>query len=154
LTSSFIYETPFGSVTIVDDDGAVAACHFGQRLEGKLTETPLLRRAGIEIDEYFTGTRRSFDIPLRYMGSAFTRAVWKAVAEIPYGETRSYGQIALAAGYFRAARAVGTAMRECPIAIFIPCHRVIHADGSLGGFGDPALKRDLLALEGISLRRR
>lgn len=88
-----------------------------------------------ELEEYFAGRRRDFSVPLDMDGTAFQRKVWKALSEIPYGEVRSYGQIARRVGNPKASRAVGSANGANPVAIIVPCHRVIAADGSLGGFG-------------------
>ena len=101
-----------------------------------------------QLEEYFSGARRSFDLPLNPRGTDFQRAVWKALVEIPYAQTRSYGQIAAAVGKPKAARAVGMANNKNPIIIIIPCHRVIGADGSLTGYGcGLPVKRALLELE-------
>ena len=87
-----------------------------------------------QLDEYFAGERDSFDLPLDAEGTDFQRAVWKALAEIPYGETRSYGQIAAVVGRPKAARAVGMANNRNPIAVVVPCHRVIGSGGALVGY--------------------
>jgi methylated-DNA-[protein]-cysteine S-methyltransferase len=103
-----------------------------------------------QLEEYFRGARRQFELELEPVGSAFQLAVWQELRRIPYGETRSYGQIAEALGWPGASRAVGAANGANPIPIVVPCHRVIGANGSLTGFGGglPA-KRTLLALEGV-----
>lgn len=103
-----------------------------------------------DLQAYFAGRLRLFQIPLD-LGSAatFNAAVWTAARQIPYGETVSYGELAAMAGYPRAARAAGNAMARCPFFPVVPCHRVIHADGSIGGWGaDTWVKRWLLDLEG------
>jgi methylated-DNA-[protein]-cysteine S-methyltransferase len=101
-----------------------------------------------QLSEYFSGTRRDFDLALRPAGTSFQQAVWSALVTIPYGETTSYGKIAASIGYPDAARAVGLANGRNPLPIIVPCHRVIGADGSLTGYGGglPA-KRWLLAHE-------
>lgn len=103
---------------------------------------------GNQLSEYFAGTRTAFDLPLHLIGSAFQRRVWDALLAIPCGETRSYGAIAASLGAPGAARAVGLANGQNPIAVIVPCHRVIGADGSLTGYGGglPA-KQWLLAHE-------
>jgi O-6-methylguanine DNA methyltransferase len=107
-----------------------------------------LRAALAQLAEYFAGARRSFDLRLDPRGTPFQRAVWDAVAAIPYGETRSYGEIARALGRPAAARAVGAANGANPLAPIIPCHRVVGADGGLTGYGGGlAMKRHLLDLE-------
>jgi methylated-DNA-[protein]-cysteine S-methyltransferase len=106
----------------------------------------------IQLREYFSRVRRTFDLSLDVRGTAFQRAVWDAVARIPYGETASYGEIARRVGKPGAARAVGAAVGANPLPIIIPCHRVIGADGSLTGYGSGLdAKERLLRLEGVSL---
>lgn len=107
-----------------------------------------LARPAIELDEYFRGRRRRFDIPLDIRGTAFEQDVWRAVSRIPYGQTRSYQDIAAAVGRPRALRAVGLANRRNPLPLVIPCHRVIGKQGQLTGYaGGLPLKAELLALE-------
>lgn len=113
--------------------------------------------AGLEVlraqlAEYFAGQRRSFDLPLADEGSDFQRAVWGALRAIPYGQTRSYGQVAAAVGNPRASRAVGAANGANPLLIVTPCHRVVRTGGALGGFGAGLpVKARLLALEGVEI---
>ena len=110
--------------------------------------TPFLREVAKEIKEYLNGKRKEFDVPLKFYGTGFQLSVWSALLTIPYGETRSYGEIAKQIGNSKACRAVGMANHWNPIAIIVPCHRVIGADGSLTGFGGGlALKQQLLELE-------
>jgi methylated-DNA-[protein]-cysteine S-methyltransferase len=102
-----------------------------------------------QLREYFDGDRRMFDIPLQMSGNAFELRVWDALLEIPYGETVSYGQLARSIGQPGAARAVGLANGRNPVAVIVPCHRVIGADGSLTGFGGGLQRKQLLLdLEG------
>jgi O-6-methylguanine DNA methyltransferase len=106
------------------------------------------RAAAVQIVEYLEGKRRSFDLALDLRGTAFQRAVWGALVGIEYGETRSYAEVALAIGKPRAVRSVGTANGANPLALVVPCHRVIAADGTLGGYGGGLeLKARLLAME-------
>ncbi len=115
-------------------------------------ETPILRAVLRELREYFAGHRRGFTVPLNPTGSMFQQRVWQAVAAIPFGETRTYCQIAEEVGDPKAARAVGAAVGVNPIPILIPCHRVIGADGSLTGFAAGLhLKIWLLRHEGVLL---
>ena len=102
-----------------------------------------------ELEAYFAGRLRSFRIPLDLGGAGtFNAAIWEAARQVPYGETVSYGELAAMAGYPRAARAAGNAMARCPFFPVVPCHRVINADGSIGGWGaDTWIKRWLLDLE-------
>jgi methylated-DNA-[protein]-cysteine S-methyltransferase len=142
--------TPLGEVTISEDGGAIVALDWGRGRDQEAT--PLLRQARDQLQEYFDGKRMSFDLPLAPVGSDFQKRVWAALCAIPPGETRSYADIARTIG--SAPRAVGGANGANPIPLFIPCHRVIAADGSLGGYsgGDgPATKRYLLDLESRAL---
>lgn len=113
-----------------------------------LQETPLLRQTREEILEFLAGERTAFDIPVYMEGTDFQKRVWKALTQIPFGETRTYGQIAAAAGSPRSARAVGQACHRNPVMIIVPCHRVIGGNGKLVGFGGGLpLKEALLDLE-------
>lgn len=134
-----------GDITISEEDGAIVAVDWGWGRDQ--IETPLLRRARDQLEAYFDGTLRTFDLPLAPTGSPYRRRVWDALCTIPYGETRTYQQIAALAG--GVARSVGQANGANPIPILIPCHRVL-AGGHIGGYsgGDGvATKRILLALE-------
>ena len=112
------------------------------------TDTPLLLQGIGQLEEYFTGARKTFDLPLAPGGTPFQQAVWQALTAIPWGETRSYGQIAREIGRPGAARAVGMANHRNPLPILIPCHRVIGAGGRLVGYaGGLELKQALLRLE-------
>ena len=104
-----------------------------------------------ELDEYFAGSRRAFDVPLdRRLSSGFRAEVLRHLPEIGYGHTESYAQVAAAAGNARAVRAVGSACATTPLPVVVPCHRVVRSDGSIGGYaGGPAAKRALLTLEGV-----
>lgn len=112
---------------------------------------PVLALAQVQLDEYFKGRRRAFDLPLDMRGTAFQQAVWRGLLAIPYGQTRSYADLALAVDRPRAMRAVGAANGRNPLSIVVPCHRVIGRDGALTGFaGGLAAKRYLLDLEKIT----
>lgn len=154
--------TPIGIICIEADEEAVTALYFDRDYEEqynltetfgaeaevfdrtrssidiqflKEPETELLKKAGDQLTEYFQGKRKVFDLPLKPAGTEFQKKVWSALCTIPYGQTRSYGEIAAQIGSPKACRAVGGANNKNPIMIFIPCHRVIGADGSLVGFG-------------------
>ena len=112
-------------------------------------DNPILVRTARQLEEYFAGTRRSFDLDLDFAGTAFQRAVWAALLTIPFGQTRTYSQIAAQIGHPAAVRAVGAANGRNPISIVAPCHRVIGASGKLTGFaGGLEAKERLLTLEG------
>lgn len=113
--------------------------------EGINEETPYLHQVAIQLDEYFHNQRTCFEVDIHFLnGTAFQQKVWREVMKIPYGETRSYREIAQAIGHPQAYRAVGTALRECPISILIPCHRVISASGRIGGYGGEIDKKVFL----------
>lgn len=148
------HETPLGRVRLGSDGRGLSLLQFdGQRHERALPaaepgEDAHLDQARRQLDLYFAGRLRVFDIHLSVQGTPFQRRVWAALSSIPYGETRTYGQIADAIGAARAVRAVGAANGRNPVGIVVPCHRVIGADGALTGFaGGVERKRALLALE-------
>ncbi len=149
--------SPVGQLTLVASDAGLVAILWENDRPGRVTlgETiandrhPVLAQTRRQLGEYFDGRLRSFDIPLDFQGPEFHQRVWQALLTIPFGETRSYGQIARQLGQPGASRAVGAANGRNPISIVAPCHRVIGADGSLTGFaGGLEAKRFLLALEG------
>ena len=128
----------------------VLSPRFEQRLDARLVlqDDETLERTARQLDEYLSGNRREFDIPLLLVGTDFQRSVWNALLQVPYGGTASYLQIARAIGKGKAVRAVGSACRANPIGIVVPCHRIIGSDGSLVGYyGGLALKQQLLNLE-------
>lgn len=127
-------DTPVGPMGLAEEDGALVAVHFGE-LEGDETSTPLLERAAEQLGEYFRGERKDFELPLSASGTDFQRSVWKALTEIPFGETQNYLDVAKRIGNTKAVRAVGRANGQNPLAIVVPCHRVIGANGALTGFG-------------------
>ena len=115
-------------------------------------ETPLIKKAAAQLGEYFEGKRKNFDLPLSLHGTDFQLKVWKALQKIPYGKMTSYGEIARVIGNAAACRAVGMANNRNPIAIVVPCHRVIGKDGSLTGYGGGLdLKEKLLKLENVGI---
>lgn len=135
-------DSPIGTLSVAEDGAGICDVYLGA-LEGlsstesdvREQETPLLAEARRQLTEYFAGTRREFSLPLSLHGTEFQIKDWKALQEIPYGETCSYKQIAERIGSPKAFRAVGMANNKNRIAIIIPCHRVIGADGSLVGYG-------------------
>ena len=152
--------TPLGEMTVFEDGGAIVALDWGRGAHADPARageaTPLLRQARDQLQDYFDGRRLAFDLPLAPRGTAFQRRVWDALCRIPPGQTRSYAEIGREVGC-RAARAIGQANGANPIPILIPCHRVVGADGSLGGYSGgegPATKRYLLDLEARALQRQ
>lgn len=146
----FFYETPVGRLAIASDGTAITHIIYGsdKRLPDVVQETPLIAEAARQLNEYFSGVRTVFDLLLRPQGTVFQLQVWRALQTIPYGETRTYSDIARAIGNPRACRAVGQANNRNPISIVIPCHRVVRAGGALGGYaGGLAIKQHLLDLE-------
>jgi methylated-DNA-[protein]-cysteine S-methyltransferase len=144
-------QSPFGRLSLFEENGAIVALDWGgKRSTG--AATPLLLQAKRQLDAYFAGKRHDFDLPLAPEGSTFERRVWRLMEAIPYGETRSYGELASALD--AAPRAIGQACGRNPIPILIPCHRVLAADGALGGYSGGKgvdTKRRLLVLEGALL---
>jgi methylated-DNA-[protein]-cysteine S-methyltransferase len=131
---SQIIDSPVGPLRLRADDHALLEVAFAKGAPERSAH-PILRLAGAELAAYFAGKLTRFEVPLDAVGTEFQRAVWRALLEIPFGETRSYADIAVRIGRPAAVRAVGAANGRNPIAIVIPCHRVIGSDGSLTGYG-------------------
>lgn len=152
--------SPVGELTLVASDTGLAAILWENddparvRLAPQFEnpDHPVLRETARQLGQYFAGERWSFDLPLDFHGTDFQKDVWQALLAIPFGETRSYAEIARAVGRPTAFRAVGAANGRNPISIVAPCHRVIGTNGTLTGFaGGIEAKRHLLALEGQML---
>jgi len=151
----WLYKFPIGieyiSIYIAEDSGCIVGLYFKDDPEKnnfEKKESALIKKTAKQLDEYFSGKRKEFDLPLRFEGTDFQKKVWNALLTIPYGETRSYGQIAAQIGNPKASRAVGMANNRNPVSIICPCHRVIGADGSLTGYGGGLkTKKYLLKLE-------
>jgi methylated-DNA-[protein]-cysteine S-methyltransferase len=157
VVNAIIHDSPVGPLTLVSDGGCLVGLHFEgwNPPAGALHKSDaLLTTTARQLDAYFAGRLKTFELPLAPRGTPFQQRVWLALRDIPFGETRSYGQLAAALGKPSAMRAVGAANGRNPIAIVVPCHRVIGADGSLTGFGGGIeRKRVLLRLEqGSELR--
>jgi methylated-DNA-[protein]-cysteine S-methyltransferase len=155
--------SPVGRLTLVASDTGLAAVLWENdnpkrvplAIAGEDASHPVLRDAERQLKEYFAGTRTSFDLPLDFHGTDFQKRVWAQLLAIPFGETRSYGEIAQTLGNPGASRAVGAANGRNPISIIAPCHRVIGASGKLTGFaGGLEAKAHLLALEARPVTRR
>ena len=147
----YIYETKIGKILLAEEEGHITNLYFVDQREvegAELKETALIREAKKQLDEYLLGRRKEFNLPLKAKGTEFQQRVWQALLDIPYGETKSYGEIAKIIGNPKAARAVGLANNRNPISIFIPCHRVIGKNGKLVGYGGGLqIKEFLLTLE-------
>lgn len=144
------FDTPFGPMAL-EGEAALTRLWLPGTLPdryGRGEETPLLSEARRQLLAYLAGDLRAFDLPLAPAGTDFQREVWRALEAVPYGRTRTYGEIAAAVGRPKAVRAVGQANHVNPLPIFIPCHRVVGKGGALTGYaGGLALKGALLALE-------
>lgn len=149
LTMFAVYTFSCGTFRVEEEGGSIASLTVLDALPAdRGTPTPLTHRMAQQMEEYFQGIRTSFDIPYTLQGTRFQKRVWEALCQIPYGQTRSYRDIAQAVGSPRAYRAVGMANHRNPVMLLVPCHRVIGADGSLGGYaGGVALKQFFLDLE-------
>ena len=140
----YTYDTMLGSVTFVEEDGALLAISTSRLYEGICQETDTIKEAHQQLTEYLKGERKTFDLPLNLKGTDFQKQVWMALCDIPYGETRSYKQIAESIGNPKAVRAVGMANNRNPLLIVVPCHRVIGANGKLVGYGAGIEKKEFL----------
>lgn len=149
----YICPSPIGPLSLVEENGALVAVRWNfdfprDAAPLALPATPLLRQAAAELAAYFAGQLRVFTVPLAPKGTPFQQKVWAALREIPYGETRSYKEIAAMVGNEKACRAVGMANNRNPLPIFIPCHRVVGSNGKLVGYaGGLDVKTFLLELE-------
>lgn len=159
-TTQYVYKTmrsPVGTLTLIASDKGLAGVWFERsRPERVRTRTdvehrthPILVEAERQLREYFAGRRQAFDLKLDFVGTPFQRSVWKALLTIPFGQTRTYGEVAKQVGRPSASRAVGAANGRNPVSIVAPCHRVIGSTGALTGFGGGLdVKERLLRLEG------
>jgi len=142
FVSEFV--SPVGTLWLVSDGEALTGVYFHAMAGEPGHHLPLHKAAEEQLREYFAGRRKRFSLPLHPSGTAFQRLVWKALETIPYGETRSYGEIAAAVGNPKASRAVGMANNRNPISIIVPCHRVIGSTGKLVGYGGGLEKKEFL----------
>jgi len=151
MKNIFFYQTDIGVLGIAESEDFITNLYFpGASVpsDAVVNETELLKEAGKQLQSYLSGRQQIFTLPLAPAGTEFMLRVWESLRAIPYGETRSYGAIALNLGNQKASRAVGLANNKNPIPIFIPCHRVIGANGKLVGYrGGLHIKEHLLALE-------
>ncbi len=154
--------TPLGRLVLASDGAALTGTWFDrQRYQPPMDanwvrrpDVPVLRQAAVELSEYFAGHRTRFELALEPAGTPFQRAVWEAIASVPYGETIAYRDLAARAGRPACIRAAGAATGRNPLSIVIPCHRIVGVDGSLTGYaGGLPRKRSLLALERATMDR-
>ena len=150
MNSVFYAKTTIGTIGVVENGVAITQIFFGKQIvkEAEEKETVLIAKAMKQIKEYLAKERQKFDLPIELVGTSFQKSVWKELLTIPYGKTNSYKEVAIKIGNPKACRAIGMANHNNPIAIVVPCHRVIGVDGSLTGYaGGLAIKKQLLALE-------
>lgn len=158
-------ETPLGNLAIVEEEGRITRLFLSKEdliewkesVEGaEQLETAFLAEAKKRLHEYFAGERRTFSLPLSQKGTPFQQKVWEALAMIPYGESRSYADIAVAVGSPKAVRAVGQANKRNDLPIFVPCHRVIGKNSTLTGYAGSKtdIKSYLLSIEQISYKEK
>ncbi len=148
-----IYDSAIGPLTLIASDHGLVALEFGKKKrDGCVADEKKLAPFRKQLEEYFAGKREKFTVPLDIRGTDFQKRCWTELLKIPYGQTRSYRDIAELVGNRNAVRAVGLANGQNPIAIIVPCHRVIASDGTLCGYGGGLpLKEELLRLEGARL---
>ena len=158
MPESLLVDSPVGPLVLREERGRIVGLDWADAGRGgRPTRTasrpgsPLLRRAATQLAQYFAGRRRAFDLPLDPGGTAFQKSVWETMRGIPFGATRTYGDLARALD--TSPRAVGQACGRNPIAILVPCHRIVASAGALGGYsgrGGIATKKLLLTLEGVA----
>src|SRR5579863_3389204 len=155
MNSFSTIKSPIGELLLVADDSALTGIYFvgcdhiptASKGWKRNAQHPVLRQAAAQLEEYFAGKRKTFSLPLRLSGTEFQQKVWEQIARIPHGETINYSELARRAGAPEAVRAAGTSTGRNPVAVIVPCHRVVGKDGTLCGFaGGLDRKRHLLAL--------
>ena len=151
--SYLAYNSPVGPITLFEENGVIIAVEWGWPPESEDPPAPVLERARDQLDAYFEGRLTEFDLPLAPMGTAFQKKVWQAMSRIPFGATRTYGDLATELG--TSPRALGGACGRNPIPIIIPCHRILGSNGGLGGYSGmdgTDTKAFLLRLEGVAVK--
>lgn len=148
----YSYESPFGLLTLAEENNKLTNCNFGNSPKlpqnAEIKETKLIKEAWLQLQQYFNGCRKTFELPLTPQGTTFQQAAWQALLTIPYGQTASYKDMAVKISNPKACRAIGMANNKNPIGIIIPCHRVIGSNGKLVGYaGGLDIKQKLLELE-------
>lgn len=151
MKNIYSYNFPIGKTFIADNETSITSIGFYDEnifYDHIVNETPLIQAAAMQIEEYLQGIRKEFNLPIDPSGTPFQKQVWNALLKIPYGETRSYKDIAISINNPKSYRAVGMANNKNPIMIVIPCHRVIGSNGNLVGYGGGLdIKESLLNLE-------
>lgn len=153
MNNIFFYETEIGIIGIRENNKSITDIFFSKvDTNDNIEETDLIKECFKQLKEYFEGNRMKFDLPLDARGTEFQKKVWNELLNIPYGETKSYKDIAVAIGNEKACRAIGMANNKNPIPIIIPCHRVIGSNGKLVGYaGGLNVKEKLLNIEKIDI---
>ena len=154
MNNIYFYETEIGTIGIRENNKYITDIYFSKiDTNDNIEETELIKECFLQLKEYFEGNRKSFDLPIDAKGTEFQKKVWDELLKIPYGETKSYKDIALAIGNEKACRAIGMANNKNPIPIIIPCHRVIGSNKKLVGYsGGIDIKEKLLNIENINLK--
>ena len=154
MNNIYFYETEVGTVGIRENNKSITDIYFSKiNTNDNIEETELIKECFRQLNEYFEGNRKNFDLPIEAKGTEFQNKVWNELLKIPYGETKSYKEIALSIGNEKACRAIGMANNKNPIPIIIPCHRVIGSNGKLVGYaGGINVKEKLLNIEKIDLK--
>lgn len=154
MNNIFFYETEIGIIGIRENNKSITDIYFSKvDTNDNIEETDLIKECFKQLKEYFEGNRVKFDLPLDARGTEFQKKVWNELLRIPYGETKSYKDIAVAIGNEKACRAIGMANNKNPIPIIIPCHRVIGSNGKLVGYaGGLNVKEKLLNIEKIDVK--
>lgn len=155
MINYFCYDTEIGRIKISEKDEKIIGLVFSDyKKEDEIEkETELIKKAYTQLEEYLSGKRTEFNIEIEMIGTEFQKKVWKELLNIPYGETRSYKDIAIAIGNEKACRAVGNANNKNPIAIIVPCHRVVGSNGSMTGYaGGLNIKEKLLKIEKYNIK--
>ena len=155
MSSVFFYETDLGIIGIRENNKAITDIYFSKdNIDDNIEETDLIKECFKQLKEYFEGSRREFDLPIEMNGTQFQKKIWKELLKIPYGETRSYKDIAISIGNEKACRAIGMANNKNHIPIIIPCHRVIGSNGKLVGYAVGIdIKEKLLNIEKIDINK-
>ena len=146
----FYYNSPIGILEIIYKQDTLISLKLVREIFNDFEDTSFTRNIKTQLNEYFSGQRKQFDIKINPEGTEFQKQVWQNLLTIPYGETKSYSDIALSIGHKNAQRAIGSACSKNPIILIIPCHRVISKNGNTGGFAyGKSVKQQLLKLEKI-----